>query len=138
MVIAADSKQARTIMRYCLGLLREVPMLAQLIESETQESIDLRNRVTIEVHAASFRTTRGYTIVAALVRRDCVLARGRQCRTRPRSAQCLASRHGDDPERDVAVRVIALCPQGRAVRRLPQTLRQGWRRIGVAGRDAGP
>ena len=40
-------------------------MLAQLIESETQERVDLRNRVTIEVHTASFRSTRGYTIVAA-------------------------------------------------------------------------
>ena len=30
MVIAADRKQARTILRYCTGLLREVPMLATL------------------------------------------------------------------------------------------------------------
>ena len=67
MVIAADRKQARTIMRYCLGLLRNVPMLAQQIEGETQESISLRNRVVIEIRAASFRTTRGYTIVAALL-----------------------------------------------------------------------
>ena len=38
MVIAADRKQARTILRYCLGLLRGTPMLARQIESETQES----------------------------------------------------------------------------------------------------
>ena len=67
MVVAADRKQSRVITRYCLGLLREVPMLRALIESETQESISLRHRVTIEIHAASFRTTRGYTIVAALL-----------------------------------------------------------------------
>ena len=67
MVIAADRKQARTIMRYCLGLLRSVPMLSRQIESEAQERVDLRNRVTIEVHTASFRTTRGYTIVAGLL-----------------------------------------------------------------------
>jgi hypothetical protein len=67
MVIAADRKQARTIMRYCLGLLRNVPMLAQQIEGETQESISLRNRVVIEIRAASYRSTRGYTIVAALL-----------------------------------------------------------------------
>jgi hypothetical protein len=67
MVIAADRRQSRVIMRYCLGLLKAVPMLKQLIESETRETIRLRNRVVIEVHTASFRTTRGYTIVAALL-----------------------------------------------------------------------
>jgi hypothetical protein len=66
MVIAADRRQARTIMRYCTGLLTAVPMLAQLIEGQSRETIELRNRIVIEVHTASFRTTRGYTIVAAL------------------------------------------------------------------------
>ena len=67
MVIAADRKQARVIMRYVKGLVCAVKMLAQTIEAERQDSIDLANRVTIEVHSASFRTTRGYTIVAALL-----------------------------------------------------------------------
>ena len=31
------------------------------------ESLDLSNRITIEVHTASFRTVRGYTVVAALL-----------------------------------------------------------------------
>jgi len=67
MIITADRKQSRVIMRYCLGLLRAVPMLKQLIEAQTAESITLRNRVVIEVHTASFRSTRGYTIVAGLL-----------------------------------------------------------------------
>lgn len=67
MVIAADRKQARVIMRYVKGLLHLVPMLKQLIEAERVESIDLTNWITIEVHTASFRTVRGYTIVAALL-----------------------------------------------------------------------
>ena len=67
MVIAADRRQARTIMRYVRGLLKATPMLAQLIEAERAESLDLSNRVTVEVHTASFRTVRGYTIVAALL-----------------------------------------------------------------------
>jgi Terminase large subunit, T4likevirus-type, N-terminal len=66
MVIAADRRQARVIMRYVLGLLRAVPMLEHLIESERSEAVDLSNRVTIEVHTASFRTTRGYSVCAAL------------------------------------------------------------------------
>ncbi len=67
MIIAADRKQARTIMRYVKGLLGAVPMLAQLIEAERVESVDLTNRISIEVHTASFRTVRGYSIVAALL-----------------------------------------------------------------------
>ena len=67
MVICADRRQARTIMRYCLGLLKAVPMLAATLEGETRESITLRNRIVIEVHTASFRSTRGYTCVAALL-----------------------------------------------------------------------
>jgi hypothetical protein len=66
-VIAADRRQARTIMRYVKGLITSAPMLARLLEGETRESIDLSNQVTIEVHTASFRSTRGYSIVAALL-----------------------------------------------------------------------
>jgi len=66
MVIAADRRQARVIMRYCTGLLKAVPMLANLIEAQTRETIELKNRIVIEIHTASFRTTRGYTIVTAL------------------------------------------------------------------------
>jgi phage terminase large subunit-like protein len=66
-VIAADRKQSRTILRYITGLLKAVPMLRQLIVGETMESVKLRNRVVIEIHTASFKTTRGYTICAALL-----------------------------------------------------------------------
>ena len=67
MIVCADRRQSRVIMRYALALLKSVPMLARLIESETRESIDLRNRITIEIHTASFRSTRGYAICAALL-----------------------------------------------------------------------
>jgi hypothetical protein len=67
MVIAADRAQARVIMRYVKGLLSSVPMLKGLVTSETQSAIHLRNRVVIEVHTASFRSTRGYSIIAALL-----------------------------------------------------------------------
>jgi hypothetical protein len=66
MVIGADKRQARTILRYITALLVKVPMLAALVERETQDAIDLTNGVTIEITTASFRTTRGYTLVAAL------------------------------------------------------------------------
>jgi hypothetical protein len=66
MVIAADRKQARVIMRYVKGLL-EISALAKLLEGETAESVDLANQVTIEVGTASHKTIRGYTLAAALV-----------------------------------------------------------------------
>lgn len=67
LVIAADRRQARTIMRYIVGLLEHIPMLRTQIERQSAESIDLARSVTIEVSAASFRTVRGYTIAAALL-----------------------------------------------------------------------
>lgn len=67
MVIATDRRQARVIMRYVTALIEGVPMLARFIERQTGESMDLGNRVSIEVHTASFRSIRGYTVVAALL-----------------------------------------------------------------------
>ena len=66
MVLAADRRQARVIFRYISALLNLVPMLAAMIERLTAESIDLANGITIEIHTASFRSVRGYTVVAAL------------------------------------------------------------------------
>jgi hypothetical protein len=65
-VLAADRKQARVIFRYVRGLLRGVPMLKRMVERETADTFDLTNSVTIEISAASFRSTRGYTLIAAL------------------------------------------------------------------------
>src|SRR2546430_7808897 len=67
MIIAKDRQQARVIKRFISGVLRGVPMLSRVIEEETAESIRLRNRIVIEIHTASYRSTRGYTIVAALL-----------------------------------------------------------------------
>jgi hypothetical protein len=66
-IVATDRKQARVITRYIRALLTNIPMLAHLIERETAESFDLTNNVTIEVGTASFKSVRGYTIVAALL-----------------------------------------------------------------------
>jgi len=66
LVIATDRKQARTIFRYIRALVTQVPMLAKLITREDRETIELSNSVTIEVGTASFKSVRGYTIVAAL------------------------------------------------------------------------
>ncbi len=65
-IIAADRKQARTIFRFIEGMLDAIPMLAAMIQDRTAETLTLTNRVTFEVHTASFRVTRGYTFGAVL------------------------------------------------------------------------
>ena len=67
MVIAGDRRQARVILRYVAALLEGAPMLERLIGKRTAESIELANGISIEVHTASFRSTRGYTVVAAIL-----------------------------------------------------------------------
>jgi hypothetical protein len=66
-VIAADRKQARVVLGYVKGLLHGAPMLKALIEREGTESIELTNGVSIEVHTASWRSVRGYTVVGAVL-----------------------------------------------------------------------
>jgi hypothetical protein len=66
MVIAADRRQARIVFRYIEGLIDGVPMLRALVVRRTRETITLNNRIVIEVHTASFRAVRGYTVVAAI------------------------------------------------------------------------
>ena len=66
MVLAADRRQARTVFRYIDGLITGVPMLERMVESRTAESIHLNNRISIEVHTASFRAVRGYTLIGVI------------------------------------------------------------------------
>jgi Terminase large subunit, T4likevirus-type, N-terminal len=66
MIIANDKKQARVIHRYARALLNAVPMLAAMITRQDNECIDLNNHVSIEITTASYRTIRGFTVLAAL------------------------------------------------------------------------
>lgn len=67
MVIAADRKQARAVMRYISGLVNENPMLRRMVLRENSEQIEFDNRAAIEVHTASHRSVRGYTLSAAIL-----------------------------------------------------------------------
>ncbi len=67
MVLAADRRQARVVFRYVSGLFEAVPMLRAMVQDQTRDAIHLRNRISIEIHTASFRAVRGYTIVAAVL-----------------------------------------------------------------------
>jgi hypothetical protein len=67
LVIASDRKQTRVIFRYIRPLLLGVPMLRKLVERETSDQFDLNNSTSIEIMAASYRSLRGYTVIAALL-----------------------------------------------------------------------
>ena len=67
MIISADKRSARTIWRYCLGLLNASAMLKKLIVGTTKDSITLSNNIVIEIFAASPSAPRSYTICCALL-----------------------------------------------------------------------
>ena len=66
MLLAADRRQARVLFRYVKAFIEGVAMLRQMVVNVTADAIELNNSITIEIHTASFRSVRGYTVVAAL------------------------------------------------------------------------
>ena len=60
MVVAADRRQARQVMRFVRGLL-SAPVLAKLVVNDTADSIELAGDAVIEVITAS-NAVRGYTV----------------------------------------------------------------------------
>jgi hypothetical protein len=66
-VLAADRRQCRVVLRYLRSLITQHGLLRGLVERETAEAIHLTTGVSIEVMTASFRTTRGYSICAAVL-----------------------------------------------------------------------
>lgn len=67
MALAADRRQARTVLRYINGFLDGIPMLASRVVNRTKEGVELSGRVSIEVHTSSFRAVRGYTLLGAVL-----------------------------------------------------------------------
>lgn len=66
MLIAADRKQARVLRRYVGACFELIPLLRRLVTGETADSIALSNGIDLEIHTASYKSVRGYTIVAAI------------------------------------------------------------------------
>jgi hypothetical protein len=66
MVIASDRRQARVILNYIAAYFDNIPMLKRMVVSRLKESIELTNRVRIEIHTSSFRAVRGYTILCCI------------------------------------------------------------------------
>lgn len=66
-IVATDKAQAAVIKNYISGIFHGNRSLKLLVENETKETIELKNRVTISVKTCSFRTIRGYTVLAAVM-----------------------------------------------------------------------
>lgn len=66
-VIANDKNQAGIIKKYISGILHGTKLLKGRIENETKEEIELKGGVGIAVKTCSYRTLRGYTLLAAIL-----------------------------------------------------------------------
>lgn len=65
-VISPSRSQSRIIFDYAVAMLRSIPALANLIERETSDTIDLATRTSIQIQSASFRTPRGFSNPGAM------------------------------------------------------------------------
>ncbi len=67
LLIAPDRRQAKVLLRYIMGFLRNIPFLKRLILNERAESVDLTNGISIEVATASHKTSRGFSAIAVIL-----------------------------------------------------------------------
>lgn len=66
-VIANDKAQAGIIKKYISGILHANRLLKAKVQNETKEEIELAGSVGIAVKTSSYRTLRGYTLLAAVL-----------------------------------------------------------------------
>ena len=66
LLLAASRDQASVAFAYVLGFLKSSPLLRQQIVSETASEVRLKGNIVIGVHAGSYRTVRGRTLLAVI------------------------------------------------------------------------
>ena len=66
LLLAASRDQARVAFDYVVGFLRSSPILRQQIVSVTASEVRLKGNAIIGVHAGSYRTIRGRTLLAVV------------------------------------------------------------------------
>ena len=65
-LVAADREQARNTLAYLKGLTRH-PLVAPHVLRQLKDSVEFRTGATVKVMTASWRTTRGYTMLDAVL-----------------------------------------------------------------------
>ena len=66
LLLAASRDQASVAFQYVLGFLKSSPLLRQQIIGETASEVRLKGNIVISVHAGSYRTVRGRTLLAVI------------------------------------------------------------------------
>ena len=66
LLLAASRSQASVAFAYVVGFLQSSPILRQQIKLTTAEEIRLKGNIIIGVHAGSYRTIRGRTLLAVV------------------------------------------------------------------------
>ncbi len=66
-IIANDKSQARIVKNYVSGILKSQASFERLVSKDLTWEVELKNQVSIMVKTASFRTLRGYTLLAAIL-----------------------------------------------------------------------
>jgi hypothetical protein len=66
LLLAASRSQARVAFDYVCGFLNASPLLRQQVLGITAEEVRLKNNIVIAVHAGSYRTIRGRTLLAVV------------------------------------------------------------------------
>ena len=64
--VALFSKQAKVLLDYAEGTLKSTPLMRQLLNSRTADTLTLTTGIALVVRSASFRRIRGVTCVAVL------------------------------------------------------------------------
>jgi hypothetical protein len=62
MIICPDKSQGRVALNYIKAYCDTIPEFKRLVADSLKESISFVNGISIEIHTASYRSTRGYTI----------------------------------------------------------------------------
>jgi len=66
-ILSVDKLQSRIIKSYVEAILNGSRYFRNLIQKTTAEEVELRNNVTIAIKTSSFRSVRGYTLLAAIL-----------------------------------------------------------------------
>jgi hypothetical protein len=62
MIICPDRKQGRVALNYMADYAQNIPEFSRVFSHALKESIHFTNGIHIEIHTASFRSVRGYTV----------------------------------------------------------------------------
>ena len=66
LIFAPDQRQSTIVLDYATAIFEDSPLLSQLIQTRTADSLILNNNINIEVRSANFRRLRGATFIGVL------------------------------------------------------------------------